>query len=232
MESVTRTARSTVLDVRRQNTTKRVDRAANTCRRSGVWEARSEGRCTLRPGGLLVLLVLRDITLSPTYCAICGYTETHSPRPYAALAGMAFDALRAALDALFAGIPHRWHTRNPMSEYEGWYASVFYGCFASLGLDVRAEDGSSAGQLDMAVQVPGHDSAEVGGPTPGGPCLRLGLCRVLTTGSHPLQRCSRGSSRWKRTSRTSRILRSSRRRSSDSAEPCRDTCWTRTPCPR
>ena len=82
--------------------------------------------------------------------------ETHSLRLFDALMEADFDSLRAALDALFAGIPHQWHTRNPMSGYEGWYASVFYACFASLGLDVRAEDSSAAGRLDMAVQTPGH----------------------------------------------------------------------------
>ena len=41
-----------------------------------------------------------------------------------------------------------------MSNYEGWYASIFYACFASLGLDVRPEDSSAAGRLDMAVRTP------------------------------------------------------------------------------
>ena len=82
--------------------------------------------------------------------------ETYSLRLSDVLGGADFDGLRAAFDALFAGIPHQWHTRNPMSDYEGWYASVFYACFASLGLDVRAEDSSAAGRLDLAVQTPGH----------------------------------------------------------------------------
>ena len=82
--------------------------------------------------------------------------EAHSLRLHDALAEADFDALRAALDALFAGIPHQWHGRNPMSNYEGWYASIFYACFASLGLDVRPEDSSAAGRLDMAVQTPDH----------------------------------------------------------------------------
>jgi hypothetical protein len=38
-----------------------------------------------------------------------------------------------------------------IAQYEGYYASVFYAFFASLGLDVRAEESSNAGRLDMAV---------------------------------------------------------------------------------
>ena len=81
---------------------------------------------------------------------------THSFKLYDALMDADLGGVRAALDALFAGIPHQWHTRNPMGRYEGWYASVFYACFASLGLDVRPEDSSAVGRLDMAVQAPGH----------------------------------------------------------------------------
>ncbi len=81
---------------------------------------------------------------------------THSFKLYDALMDADLGGVRAALDALFAGIPHQWHTRNPMGRYEGWYASVFYACFASLGLDVRPEDSSAAARLDMAVQAPGH----------------------------------------------------------------------------
>ena len=53
--------------------------------------------------------------------------------------------------ALYAGIPGDWYRRNNVSRYEGHYASVFYSCFASLGLNVRAEDSSSHGRVDMAV---------------------------------------------------------------------------------
>ncbi len=55
--------------------------------------------------------------------------------------------------SLFAGIPYEWHTRNPIARYEGYYASVFYAFFAALGLDVRVEDSSSRGRVDMAVRL-------------------------------------------------------------------------------
>ncbi len=54
---------------------------------------------------------------------------------------------------LLAGIPHQWHGRNPMGSYEGWYASVLYAHFTSLGADVRAEESGSRGRTDLVVRL-------------------------------------------------------------------------------
>jgi len=54
--------------------------------------------------------------------------------------------------ALFAGIPPDWYRNNPIARYEGYYASVFYACFAALGLDLTPEEGSNAGRLDLSVR--------------------------------------------------------------------------------
>jgi hypothetical protein len=66
----------------------------------------------------------------------------------------------AGIEELFrahlASIPHDWYRKNPMAAYEGYYAALFYTFFASLGLGTVAEDTSNTGQLDLAVQVPGH----------------------------------------------------------------------------
>ena len=58
--------------------------------------------------------------------------------------------------ALFAGIPNEWFNKNPIARYEGYYASVFYAYFASLGLDIVAEESSNAGRLDMALRFNGQ----------------------------------------------------------------------------
>ena len=63
-----------------------------------------------------------------------------------------FDGLQALIGALFAGIPNEWFTNNPIARYEGYYASVFYAYFASLGLDITTEESSNAGRLDMAIR--------------------------------------------------------------------------------
>ncbi|MCL2091372.1 MAG: ATP-binding protein [Micrococcales bacterium] len=54
---------------------------------------------------------------------------------------------------VFSAIPADWHRKNPIDRFEGYYASVFYACFASLPVDVTTEDASSTGRLDMAVHV-------------------------------------------------------------------------------
>ena len=67
-----------------------------------------------------------------------------------------FDGLEALFRSFFAGIPYEWHMKNDIARYEGYYASVFYSCFAAAGLDVRVEDSTSRGRLDMAVLHDGH----------------------------------------------------------------------------
>ncbi len=56
------------------------------------------------------------------------------------------------LKAFYASLPHEWFTNNPIAQYEGYYASVFYAFFASLGLDIIVESSSNAGRLDMALR--------------------------------------------------------------------------------
>ena len=51
----------------------------------------------------------------------------------------------------YDSIPNEWYTKSPIAQYEGYYASVFYAFFASLGLEVRPEESINPGRLDMAV---------------------------------------------------------------------------------
>ena len=82
--------------------------------------------------------------------------EANSIRLYDLLQAADFSGLKRLFHALFAGIPHEWHSRNKIARYEGYYASVFYSYFAGLGLDVTVEDSSSRGRLDMAVRAGGR----------------------------------------------------------------------------
>ena len=68
------------------------------------------------------------------------------------LAANDFAGLEAFLRGLFAGIPHQWHINNHLENYEGYYASVVYSCFAAHGFDLIAEESSSAGRSDMVVR--------------------------------------------------------------------------------
>ena len=63
-----------------------------------------------------------------------------------------FTGLEALFRGIFASIPHQWHTRNDIANYEGYYASVFYSCFAAEGLDAVGEDSGSGGRADMTVR--------------------------------------------------------------------------------
>ena len=68
------------------------------------------------------------------------------------LAANDFAGLEAFLRALFAGVPYQWHVNNNIQNYEGYYASVVYSCFASHGFDLVAEESSGAGRADMVVR--------------------------------------------------------------------------------
>ena len=80
----------------------------------------------------------------------------HSIRLYDLLLLNDFAGLEELLQAFFAGIPYQWHIKNNIADYEGYYASVFYSYFASLGLDLTVEDSSSRGRLDLALVFNNH----------------------------------------------------------------------------
>ena len=80
----------------------------------------------------------------------------HSARLYDLLLVNDFDSLETLFASFFASIPYEWHTNNEIANYEGYYASVFYSYFASLGLAITVEDSSREGRLDMAVEFNGN----------------------------------------------------------------------------
>lgn len=61
------------------------------------------------------------------------------------------DFARTHFERLFASIPHDCYRNNPIAQYEGYYASVFYSHLAAMGFDLRAEDVSNHGRCDLAV---------------------------------------------------------------------------------
>jgi hypothetical protein len=64
--------------------------------------------------------------------------------------------LKALFHAFFASIPHDWYRNNPIAQYEGYWASIFYSYFAALGLDIRLEDTTNHGRIDMTVLFNGQ----------------------------------------------------------------------------
>jgi hypothetical protein len=61
--------------------------------------------------------------------------------------------LRSHVEALYAAIPHDWYRNNPITQYEGYWASVFYSHIAALGLDLIAEDVTNQGRIDLTVKL-------------------------------------------------------------------------------
>jgi len=73
-----------------------------------------------------------------------------------ALANNDFSALKKTMQAFFSSIPHDWYRKNQLASYEGYYASIVYCYFAALGLDVRVEDVTNHGRIDMMVKLGAH----------------------------------------------------------------------------
>ncbi len=67
-----------------------------------------------------------------------------------------FAGLGQLLAAFYDSIPGDWYRNNPIAQYEGYYASVFYAYFASLGLDLTPEESSNAGRLDLTLRFNGQ----------------------------------------------------------------------------
>ena len=65
-------------------------------------------------------------------------------------------ALKVLFHSFYESIPNDWYRRNQLSGFEGYYASIFYSYFAALGLEIRVEDPTSHGRIDMTVRFNGH----------------------------------------------------------------------------
>ena len=72
---------------------------------------------------------------------------------YQALKNHQLDALKDIFTAFFASVPYHWYTKNPMNEYEGYYASIFYCYLAALGVDVIGEDTTNRGRIDLTIKL-------------------------------------------------------------------------------
>ena len=71
---------------------------------------------------------------------------------YDALLKSDIEKMKDIFHSFFASIPHDWYRKNNIADYEGYYASIFYSYFASLGLDVTPEDTTDHGKIDMTLK--------------------------------------------------------------------------------
>ncbi len=65
------------------------------------------------------------------------------------------EGVKELFEAFFASIPHDWYRKNDIANYEGYWAALVYSHFAAAALDVRVEEATARGRLDMAVLTPG-----------------------------------------------------------------------------
>ena len=86
------------------------------------------------------------------------HRERRSDDLYDLLLANDFAGMEKLFRSFFAGVPHQWHVRNDIANYEGYYASVFHAHFLALGteLEVTVEDSGSRGRVDMAVRFNGN----------------------------------------------------------------------------
>lgn len=65
-----------------------------------------------------------------------------------------FADLKSIFSSHFASIPHDWYRNNNIANYEGFYASIVYSYLAALGYDLRAEDITNQGRIDLTMIMP------------------------------------------------------------------------------
>ena len=77
-------------------------------------------------------------------------------RLYDLLQAQDFAGLKTLFHAFYASIANDWYRKNELSSFEGYYASIFYSYFAALGVDIRLEDPTNVGRIDMTVLFAGQ----------------------------------------------------------------------------
>ena len=77
-------------------------------------------------------------------------------RLYDLLQAQDFVGLKTLFHAFYASIANDWYRKNELAGYEGYYASIFYSYFAALGVDIRLEDPTNVGRIDMTVLFAGQ----------------------------------------------------------------------------
>ena len=109
---------------------------------------------TLKYPNLEVEASLND-SLLKRYMGDAAASEAQISRLWRVLQAGDVAALRELFHAFFASIPSDWYRNSPIAQFEGYWASVFYSHFAALGLDIRVEDSTNKGRIDMTVLAGG-----------------------------------------------------------------------------
>ena len=79
--------------------------------------------------------------------------ENTQSKVYDAIEALDFELLKNTFFRLFAAIPYEWYMKNELDKYEGYYASIFYAIFASLGYDLEVEESTNRGRIDIVIKT-------------------------------------------------------------------------------
>jgi len=120
-----------------------------------VWQVPGQMELTLKYPNLEVQAAPNNSLLQ----SLTGDLNVPGPKIsklYKLLMAQDFAGLKDLFHAFYASIAHDWYRKNEMSGYEGYYVSIFYSYFAALGLDIRLEDPTNVGRIDMTVLFNGQ----------------------------------------------------------------------------
>ena len=120
-----------------------------------VWQAPGQMELTLKYPNLEVQAALNN-SLLQSLTGNLAVPGPHLSKLYKLLTVPDFAGLKNLFHAFYASIANDWYRKNELSKFEGYYVSIFYSYFAALGLDIRLEDPSNHGRIDMTVLFNGH----------------------------------------------------------------------------
>ena len=75
--------------------------------------------------------------------------EKNKTQLYRLLYAGDLDNIKNLFHSFFASIPYHWYTNNNIANYEGYYCSIVYTYFTAIGLEVKVEDSTNNGRIDM-----------------------------------------------------------------------------------
>ncbi|MFA5479319.1 MAG: ATP-binding protein [Candidatus Muiribacteriota bacterium] len=81
-------------------------------------------------------------------------TTEHKDKIKLSLFNKDMESFENSLISLYASIANNNFTNNKMYEYEGYYVSVFYSYIKALGQDIKNEDPSNKGRIDITIILP------------------------------------------------------------------------------
>jgi hypothetical protein len=82
--------------------------------------------------------------------------EKNKSQLYKALYAGELDKLKNLFHSFFASIPYNWYTNNKIASYEGFYSSIVYTYFTAIGLEVKVEDSTNNGRIDLVAFLNGR----------------------------------------------------------------------------